>query len=51
MWADNETTIDLLGFDFLVDALEVVLTEPRLLAPRSHQPTKRAGSGNGSPYS
>jgi KAP family P-loop domain len=31
MWADNETRIDLLGFDFLVDSLEVVLTEPRLL--------------------
>ena len=31
MWADNETTIDLLGFDYLVDSLEVVLTEPRLL--------------------
>lgn len=31
MWADNETTIDLLGFDYLVDSLEVLLTEPRLL--------------------
>lgn len=31
MWADNETKIDLLGFDYLVDSLEVVLTEPRLL--------------------
>src|SRR6266566_5176044 len=31
MWADNETTIDLLGFDYLVDSLEVVLTESRLL--------------------
>ncbi|MGH9246198.1 MAG: KAP family P-loop NTPase fold protein [Acidimicrobiales bacterium] len=31
MWSDNETRIDLLGFDFLVDSLEVVLTEPRLL--------------------
>jgi len=31
MWADNETAIDLLGFDYLVDTLEVVLTEPRLL--------------------
>src|ERR1051325_9710434 len=31
MWADNETTIDLLGFDYLVDGLEVVLTQPRLL--------------------
>jgi hypothetical protein len=31
MWADNETTVDLLGFDYLVDSLEVVLTDPRLL--------------------
>jgi KAP-like P-loop domain-containing protein len=31
MWADNETRIDLLGFDYLVDSLEVVLTQPRLL--------------------
>jgi MFS family permease len=31
LWADNETTVDLLGFDYLVDSLEVVLTEPRLL--------------------
>lgn len=31
MWADNETTIDLLGFDYLVDSLLVVLTEPKLL--------------------
>jgi KAP-like P-loop domain-containing protein len=31
MWSDNETTIDLLGFDYLVDSLEVVLTQPRLL--------------------
>jgi hypothetical protein len=31
MWADNETDVDLLGFDFLVDALVVALTEPRLL--------------------
>jgi hypothetical protein len=31
VWADNETDIDLLGFDFLVDALVVALTEPRLL--------------------
>lgn len=31
MWPDNETRIDLLGFDYLVDSLEVVLTEPRLL--------------------
>ncbi|WP_424184180.1 KAP family P-loop NTPase fold protein [Actinokineospora sp. G85] len=31
MWADNETEVDLLGFDFLVDTLYVALTEPRLL--------------------
>lgn len=31
MWADNEAVLDLLGFDFLVDALIVALTEPRLL--------------------
>ena len=31
MWADNETGIDLLGFDFLVDSLVVALSESRLL--------------------
>jgi RHS repeat-associated protein len=31
VWPDNETRIDLLGLDYLVDSLEVVLTEPRLL--------------------
>ncbi len=31
MWADNETLVDLLGFDYLVDTLEFVLTQPRLL--------------------
>jgi KAP family P-loop domain len=31
VWADNETDVDLLGFDFLVDTLVVALTEPRLL--------------------
>jgi hypothetical protein len=31
VWADNETAIDLLGFDYQVDALVAVLTEPRLL--------------------
>lgn len=31
MWADNETDVDLLGFDYLVDGLVVALTEPRLL--------------------
>jgi hypothetical protein len=31
MWPDNETSIDLLGFEYLVDELEVLLTEQRLL--------------------
>ena len=31
MWPDNETDIDLLGFDYLVDQLEVLLTNERLL--------------------
>jgi hypothetical protein len=31
VWPDNETDIDLLGFDFLVDGLVVALSEPRLL--------------------
>ena len=31
MWSDNETTVDLLGFDYLVDSLEVLLTQPGLL--------------------
>lgn len=31
MWPDNETDIDLLGFDYLVDQLEVLLTTERLL--------------------
>jgi hypothetical protein len=31
VWADNETDLDLLGFDVLVDELMVALTEPRLL--------------------
>lgn len=31
MWSDNETTVDLLGFDYLVDSLDVLLTEPGLL--------------------
>jgi hypothetical protein len=28
---DNETEVDLLGYEFLVDSLVVALTEPRLL--------------------
>jgi hypothetical protein len=31
MWADNETNVDLLGFDYLVDSLDVLLTQPGLL--------------------
>ena len=31
MWADNETELDLLGFEYLVDGLVVALTQPRLL--------------------
>ncbi|GHC37872.1 ATPase [Streptomyces anthocyanicus] len=31
MWSDNETELDLLGFDFLVDEMVVALTQPRLL--------------------
>jgi len=31
MWPDNETDVDLLGFDYLVDQLEVMLTDKRLL--------------------
>jgi hypothetical protein len=31
MWPDNETDVDLLGFDILADGLLVALTEPRLL--------------------
>jgi hypothetical protein len=31
MWPDNETDIDLLGFEYLVDSLQTVLTNPALL--------------------
>jgi hypothetical protein len=31
MWPDNETDIDLLGFDFLVDELLVLVRDPNLL--------------------
>jgi len=31
MWSDNETRVDLLGYDHLVDALELVLTDPKML--------------------
>lgn len=47
MWADNETDIDLLGFDYLVDSLEILLTEPRLL-PVTVGVTGDWGSGKSS---
>src|SRR4051812_25983868 len=47
MWADNETPIDLLGFDYLVDSLEILLTEPRLL-PVTIGVTGDWGSGKSS---
>lgn len=31
MWHDNDTAVDLLGFEYLVDELEILLTEQRLL--------------------
>jgi KAP family P-loop domain len=31
MWPDNETTVDLLGFDYLVDSLLVILRDDRVL--------------------
>lgn len=31
MWPDNETEVDLLGFDYLVDELELLLADDRLL--------------------
>ena len=31
VWADNETELDLLGFEYLVDGLVVALTQSRLL--------------------
>jgi hypothetical protein len=31
MWADNETTVDVLGFDYLVDTPEVVLEPDELV--------------------
>lgn len=30
MWADNETAVDLCGFDYLVDQLELILKDPDL---------------------
>ncbi len=31
MWSDNETDVDLLGFGYLVDSLDILLTEEALL--------------------
>ena len=31
MWHDNDTDVDLLGFEYMVDELEILLTEERLL--------------------
>lgn len=31
MWHDNDTEVDLLGFEYMVDELEILLTEERLL--------------------
>lgn len=47
MWPDNETDIDLLGFDLLVDELLVLLKEPRLL-PVTIGVTGDWGSGKSS---
>ena len=47
MWPDNETDIDLLGFDFLIDELLVLLKEPRLL-PVTIGVTGDWGSGKSS---
>jgi predicted KAP-like P-loop ATPase len=47
MWPDNETDIDLLGFDFLIDELPVLLKEPRLL-PVTIGVTGDWGSGKSS---
>src|SRR6266545_3443225 len=47
MWADNETPIDLLGCEYLVDSLEILLTEPRLL-PVTIGVTGDWGSGKSS---
>jgi hypothetical protein len=44
MWADNETRIDLLGFDFLVDELLVIPRRVRAQLPRpaSERPRSRS---------
>ncbi|MFD5239997.1 KAP family P-loop NTPase fold protein [Streptomyces tendae] len=47
MWSDNETDLDLLGFDFLVDEMVVALTQPRLL-PLTMGVTGGWGSGKSS---
>jgi hypothetical protein len=47
MWPDNETDIDLLGFDFLVDELLVLLKQPQIL-PLTIGVTGDWGSGKSS---
>ena len=47
MWADNETDIDLLGFDFLVDELIALLREPSIF-PLTIGVTGDWGSGKSS---
>lgn len=50
MWADNETTVDLLGFDYLVDSLLVILRDERIL-PVTVGVAGDWGSGKSSPLS
>lgn len=47
MWNDNESEIDLLGFEHLVDSLEIILTDERLL-PVTVGVTGDWGSGKSS---
>lgn len=47
MWADNETSVDLLGFDALVDSLEIILCEASML-PVTVGVTGDWGSGKSS---
>lgn len=47
MWNDNESSVDLLGFEYLADCLEVLLTDPNLL-PLTIGVTGDWGSGKSS---
>lgn len=47
MWTDNESEIDLLGFEYLVDSLEIILTDEALL-PVTVGVTGDWGSGKSS---